>query len=96
MHLNLFLDHTTANLACNTKYISFSIPRVRFAGTEELQTALSARPAARQAFDDLTPGRQREYADHVASAKRATTRESRVAKILPMIAAGVGLNDKYR
>jgi uncharacterized protein YdeI (YjbR/CyaY-like superfamily) len=39
---------------------------------------------------------QREYADYIASAKRADTRQRRIEKILPMIVAGVGLNDKYR
>lgn len=62
----------------------------------ELAAALAEKPRTRRAFDALTPGRQREYAEHVASAKRAETRASRVEKILPMIAKGVGLNDKYR
>ena len=63
---------------------------------EELQSALSEHDGARRAFENLTPGKRREYADHVASAKRAATRLSRVEKILPMIESGVGLNDRYR
>ena len=39
---------------------------------------------------------QREYADYVAAAKRDETKQRRIDKILPMIAKGVGLNDKYR
>ena len=62
----------------------------------ELEQALARDRAARKAFDALTPGRRREYAEHVATAKREATRAIRLAKVLPMIRAGVGLNDKYR
>ncbi|MEM7203159.1 MAG: YdeI/OmpD-associated family protein [Planctomycetota bacterium] len=62
----------------------------------ELEQALAKRKRAKTAFAALTPGKQREYADHVASAKLDKTKTSRVAKILPMIEAGVGLHDRYR
>ncbi len=62
----------------------------------ELEEALANDAAAAAAFEALTPGRQREYADHVGDAKRAQTRMRRLAKVLPMIAAGKGLHDKYR
>ena len=62
----------------------------------ELQAAFRKRKKAKAAFDALTPGRRREYADHVAEAKREATKKSRIEKILPMIEAGVGLHDKYR
>ncbi len=62
----------------------------------ELKKALGKKAKTKKAFDALTPGKQREYAEHVASAKRAETKVSRVAKIVPMIEAGIGLNDKYR
>ncbi|MCA8958916.1 MAG: YdeI/OmpD-associated family protein [Planctomycetes bacterium] len=62
----------------------------------ELKQALAASPEIEAAFAALTPGRRREYADHVAEAKRDATRQKRVEKILPMIAAGVGLHDRYR
>ena len=63
---------------------------------EELRAALAKDSATRKRFDELTPGRQRDYAEYIASAKRAATRASRLARILPMIAAGIGLNDRYR
>lgn len=62
----------------------------------ELKAALAKRPKAKKAFAAMTPGKQREYAEHIASAKRAATKLSRVEKALPLIEAGVGLNDKYR
>lgn len=62
----------------------------------ELEIALGKSKATQKKFETLTPGRQRDYAEHIASAKREATRESRLRKILPMIRAGIGLNDKYR
>lgn len=62
----------------------------------ELAAAFKKDKKAKAAFDNLTKGKQREYADHVADAKRDTTRLSRVEKIMPMITKGVGLHDKYR
>ena len=47
-------------------------------------------------FEKLTPGRQREYAEYISTAKQDTTKLRRLEKILPMIKKGVGLNDKYQ
>lgn len=47
-------------------------------------------------FRALSEGRRREYINYIAEAKRAETRLRRVNRILPLIAAGVGLNDRYR
>ena len=63
---------------------------------EELRVALDENVDAAGAFAGLTPGRQREYANYVGEAKRADTRARRLAKILPMIQQGRGLNDRYR
>jgi len=63
---------------------------------EELAKAMRRHKGATAAFRELTPGRQREYAEHVASAKRDDTKQKRIEKILPMITAGVGLHDQYR
>ena len=62
----------------------------------ELKKALARKKTADKKFAELTPGKQREYADDIAGAKREETKLSRIEKILPMIAAGKGLNDKYR
>ncbi len=62
----------------------------------ELSKALREDKAAGAAFKMLTQGQKREYAEHIAEAKRADTKERRLEKILPMIKAGKGLNDKYR
>lgn len=63
---------------------------------DELRKAMRRHKGASAAFRELTPGRQREYSEYVASAKRDDTKQKRIDKILPMVVAGVGLNDRYR
>ncbi len=62
----------------------------------ELQNAMRRSKGATAAFRELRPGLQREYAEYVANAKREDTKARRIEKILPMIVAGKGLNDRYR
>lgn len=62
----------------------------------ELGHALKEDARLKTAFEQFTPGKQREFAEYVSEAKREETRVARVAKIAPMILAGVGLNDKYK
>lgn len=62
----------------------------------ELKETLKEDEELRNAFKDLTPGKQREYAGHIAEAKRDATRQSRLKKIIPMIKEGKGLHDKYK
>lgn len=62
----------------------------------ELRSALAKNKQANASFKALTKGKQREYADYVAEAKREETKAKRIEKIIPMIVAGKGLNDKYR
>ncbi len=59
----------------------------------EFQTHLAQNPALKTAFAALTPGRQRAYGFFFAAAKQAQTRESRIAKCVPQILQGRGLND---
>lgn len=71
------------------KGIKFEIP-------PELQSELDLNKEMQKAFSGLTPGKQKEYANYIADAKQAKTKASRLEKIKPMIAGGIGLNDKYR
>lgn len=65
-----------------------------FAVPEEFQRALNQDAALRNAFGELTPGRQRAYLLHFSSAKQSKTRESRIEKCMPLILDGLGLDDK--
>lgn len=65
----------------------------QFEVPEEFQTRLDEDPGLAKAFHALTPGRQKGYLLHFAGAKRAATRAARVAKHLPRILRGLGLDD---
>ena len=62
----------------------------------ELAEALRNDSKMKQAFEALNPGKQREYADHIATAKQEKTRLSRLKNAEPLILANVGLHDKYK
>ncbi len=63
---------------------------------EELNTELEKDTALQTAFNALSPSKQREYCEHIASAKREATKLSRLEKIKPMILQNKGLHDKYK
>ncbi len=62
----------------------------------ELKGKLSSDASLKAAFEKFTPGKQREFAEYIAEAKREATKQKRLAKIIPMVLDGIGLNDKYR
>jgi uncharacterized protein YdeI (YjbR/CyaY-like superfamily) len=64
-----------------------------FAVPEELQARLDESAALKEAFEALTPGRQRAYLLHFASAKQSKTRQARIEKHIPRILEGKGLDD---
>lgn len=64
--------------------------------SEFFREALDADAGLKTAFSSLTPFKQREYLEHVDSAKQEKTKVARLEKIVPMIKAGIGLHDKYR
>lgn len=47
-------------------------------------------------FNSFSPYKQREFIEHITSAKQEKTQLARLEKIIPMILEGKGLNDKYR
>ncbi|AZA83757.1 hypothetical protein C1637_14045 [Chryseobacterium lactis] len=64
-----------------------------FEMVEEFQQQLDKNPKLKEAFEALTPGRQRAYLLHFSSAKQSKTRESRIEKCIPQILEGKGIND---
>ncbi len=60
---------------------------------EEFQKRIDDDPKLAQAFNALTPGRQKGYLLHFAAAKQSATRTARVAKHAPRILKGLGLDD---
>lgn len=61
-----------------------------------LKASFTSNSKFESAYNKLTPGKQREYADHIAGAKREATQQSRLEKIIPMVLEGKGLHDKYK
>lgn len=62
----------------------------------ELADKFRGNAELKKAFEKFTPYKQREFAEHIASAKRESTRLNRLEKVIPMILDNVGLNDKYK
>jgi uncharacterized protein YdeI (YjbR/CyaY-like superfamily) len=60
---------------------------------EEWQVRLDADPRLAEAFHALTPGRQKAYLLHFSGAKQSGTRAARVARNVPRILQGLGLDD---
>ncbi len=48
------------------------------------------------AFEKMSASKQNEYIEYIVTAKRESTKKSRLEKIIPMILRGEGLNDKYK
>ena len=61
---------------------------------EELIDMLEEVPGLQDAFDALTPGRQRAYVLFFSAPKQSKTRVSRIEKCVPQILEGKGLNDR--
>lgn len=61
-----------------------------------LEVLLNKDKVLRTAFEQLTPGKQKEYIIYLNEAKQETTKTTRLNKIIPMIIQGIGLNDKYK
>lgn len=63
---------------------------------DELNKALDENTQLKTAFDKLTPGKRKEYAEFIGSAKKEETRMRRLKKAIPIMLEGKGLNDQYR
>jgi uncharacterized protein YdeI (YjbR/CyaY-like superfamily) len=61
---------------------------------DELVEALDADPELAEAFQALTPGRQRSYTFDLNQAKQSATRVARIAKFRDRIIAGKGAMER--
>jgi uncharacterized protein YdeI (YjbR/CyaY-like superfamily) len=59
----------------------------------ELAALMEADPAFRDAFERLTPGRQRGYLFHFNGARKSATRAARIQRVQDRIMEGFGLHD---
>jgi uncharacterized protein YdeI (YjbR/CyaY-like superfamily) len=63
---------------------------------EFFEAELNKNTALKSALESLTPFKQKEYWEYMATAKQEKTKVTRLEKIAPMILEGKGFNDKYR
>ena len=63
---------------------------------ELLQNELDKNIDLNTKFKSFSPYKQREFIEHITSAKQEKTQLARLEKVIPMILEGKGLNDKYR
>ena len=69
-------------------------PKAEIAMPEEFAAALAKVPAANAAFEAFAPSQRREYLEWVVEAKRAETRDKRIAQAVEWIAEGKKRNWK--
>lgn len=62
----------------------------------ELLQALDADERVRTSYYELSPGKQREYAEYISEARKEETRLRRLEKCIPLILEKRGLNNRYR
>ena len=63
---------------------------------EILQNELDKNSELLAKFNTFSPYKQREFIEHITSAKQEKTQMARLEKIIPMVLEEKGLNDKYR
>lgn len=61
----------------------------------DLAAALARNKKARTTFEGFAPGQRREYLEWITEAKRAETREKRIAQAIEWLAEGKQRNWKY-
>ena len=64
--------------------------------SELFQKEINQNQALAEAFQKFSPYKQYEFLEYIETAKQEKTKLSRIEKVIPMILANVGLNDKYR
>ena len=86
-YINESIQAEIAGLKVNYKKVTeFSMP-------EEFISKLEEVPGLQEAFETLTPGRQRAYILYFSAPKQSKTRAARVEKYMEQILNGKGLND---
>jgi len=93
--INKYIQETIDNQN-NGLAILKSKPLKKVILPHELSNYLKEHASLTDSFFKLTPGRQKEYAAYIISAKREQTKSDRLKKITPLIKKGKGLNDKYK
>lgn len=78
------------------KQVKVARKKIEVVIPEILASALLESSELKYSFNRLSPSKQRDYADHLGSAKQEATQLRRLDKCIPIILAGKGLHDKYK
>ena len=62
----------------------------------EMEEEFLKNKKLKKLFYQFSKAKQREFSEHILTAKREITKTKRLAKIITLIEVGEGLNDKYR
>jgi uncharacterized protein YdeI (YjbR/CyaY-like superfamily) len=81
------MDYAAAGIKPKKETVEIVLPR-------ELSDALGDDEELAEAFNALTPGRQRSYVINLNGAKKAETRVARIARFRPKILAGKGAMER--
>ena len=73
-----------------------NVKKTEFILDDLLGNLLKENKSVLKYFQCLTIGKQKEYSLFISEAKKEIKKQKRLEKIIPMIKAGVGLNDKYK
>lgn len=92
--INNFVQQAIANQKAGKEFKAKAKKEVEI--PPELEDQFLKDPDLKNKFNSLPPYKQREFSDYISQAKQSATKEKRLAKIIPMIQDGKGLNDKYR
>lgn len=92
----LILEFIKEAIAIEEKGLSIPKAKKETVIPEILEKALDANSELATKFQAFSPYKQREFIEHITSAKQEKTQITRLEKIIPMILAEKGLNDKYR
>lgn len=71
-------------------------PRTAIEIPDKLKLALANSKEARYEWESFSIAKRNEYCRYILEAKQESTKERRVVKIIPIIEAGKGLNDRYK
>ncbi len=85
--------HAAIQLERSGAKVDFSANK-KVARPAELETALVKDVEYREAFEALTPGRQRSWILHIEAAKQEKTRTDRVAKAREKVMKGLGMLER--
>jgi Domain of unknown function (DUF1905)/Bacteriocin-protection, YdeI or OmpD-Associated len=77
-------------------HIQLSLDTAAFTPDADLTTCINEDEQAKKVFDTFTPGTQRYYHNWVATAKTASTKANKIAKILSALTRGLNFGEMLR